>query len=192
MLLVWLIVMIHIHKEGKGKLGMITKVMELGCYETGYAYLITKNSFRSPEDSECERVNNELIPCQNPWSFICGYVSVPSTHPFNRVDHMDSLDDNNILYSIESCIDVHGGLTFGGTIQLLSIAHKDQKVVDFLQKYGNIITDSTWWFGFDFAHFSDTLSIGEANSKKECDRLYKQLKMVEEHGYTRYCAHLSL
>ena len=85
----------------------------------------------------------------------CGYVAIPKNHSFNG-------DNYNEHYNI----DVHGGLTFAGTINGIN---------------------ETWLFGFDAAHLGDATeyinSPGDTFKDvdymaKECESLAKQL--VEE------------
>jgi hypothetical protein len=61
----------------------------------------------------------------------CGYVRVPSTHPFYGKDY-DELGDFDA--------EVHGGLTFAELEPCTD--HEDGQ---------------GWWFGFDFAHLGDEM-----------------------------------
>ena len=58
----------------------------------------------------------------------CGYVRVPSNHPFNGL-HYDSID-----------VSVHGGLTFAN------------------EEYCRLHKDGPgWWLGFDCCHYTDAM-----------------------------------
>src|SRR5438309_4447716 len=81
-----------------------------------------------------------------------GYVAIPKDHPLFGKDYSQSVCDHPGCYkhSIESLINVHGGITYSG---------KDE--------------DGFWWFGFDTAHSSDDPRFGgtvknEAYVEKWC------------------------
>ena len=64
---------------------------------------------------------------------LCGYVSIPSTHPcYGKFENDDLL----------SVIDVHGGITWSRNI------HPKLKV-----------DTGTWWLGFDCGHYGDIVPL---------------------------------
>ena len=65
----------------------------------------------------------------------CGYVAVPKTHLCFGCCYNDP--------DIEINIEVHGGLTFDGPLELPGLP---------------VLTD-LWWFGFDCAHYGDAPDI---------------------------------
>lgn len=99
----------------------------------------------------------------------CGYVGVPKGHPLYGVGYdqetvalkpipsdtpagqrspftlMSMVLKGRIPQSPEMAFDVHGGLTFAGTMD-----HSAIKV--------SVGGEGLWWFGYDCAHFMDALS----------------------------------
>jgi hypothetical protein len=79
-----------------------------------------------------------------------GYVAVPPTHPAYKI-YYDNID-----------IDIHGGLTYS--------------------QYGNgKIAPKDWWvFGFDTAHYNDSLENWPKEAvEAETKRLFSQLLDIE-------------
>ena len=104
---------------------------------------------------KCIVVLNELITpikissMEMKWR--CGYVGVTPKHPLYKKDY--NKVDNLIL--------AHGGLTFSN--------FGDGRVLP---------KDSTWWFGFDCQHFTDTPKIWTFKRvKKEVMELAEQLEL---------------
>jgi hypothetical protein len=69
---------------------------------------------------------------------LCGYVGVPSSHPF----HKRFYDDVPV--------DVHGGLTYSDSCQH---SKDESQGVCHIPEPGS--SDDVWWFGFDCAHLYD-------------------------------------
>jgi len=95
-----------------------------------------------PWDNEPDRVEwrcpDTSFAClmvRNGMGAWCGYVGVPSTHPF----HGDGYDEHYDL-----C--VHGGLTY---------AEACSGRVCHVPEPGE--SDDVWWFGFDCGHWRDTI-----------------------------------
>lgn len=83
--------------------------------------------------------------CNTNW--FCGYVIIPTNHPFYGKDYS------------EINIDVHGGLTYSSDV-------KD---------FDTILMDG-WVFGFDCNHFSDTPEVQNKEfTMSEVEKLAKQL-----------------
>jgi hypothetical protein len=64
----------------------------------------------------------------------CGYVGIPDSHPLHGVSYLHK--HASLGMKPEEKFDVHGGLTFSGTL-----------------KSGN--DPRLWWYGFDCAHAGD-------------------------------------
>ena len=107
----------------------------------------------------------------------CGYVGVPKGSRLNGKDYYISTESENGLSKIEEAInniEVHGGLTFAGTL-----SHREVK-------------DGLWYFGFDCGHCNDlepfifekypSMEHGIYRDKEyvigECKSLAKQLKNI--------------
>ena len=75
-------------------------------------------------DYECRIVRHPVL------GTLCGYVKIPTTHPYHAKNYND-ID-----------IDVHGGLTFGDNLNNVSKAYEIQ-------------LDDGFWLGFDCAHYND-------------------------------------
>jgi len=67
-----------------------------------------------------------------------GYVVIPKSHPFYEKSY-DELND---------IINVHGGLTYAGHINIYSKKHYPELTKDDV---------GSWMIGFDTAHWNDTL-----------------------------------
>lgn len=92
----------------------------------------------------------------------CGYVGVPAGHPLYKVAYTDCVKDSETL---ESLIDIHGGVTF----------------TDFIEDFDE------WFIGFDCAHLGDKTAFwedGVLRSKgyviQECESLSEQIAKLEE------------
>jgi hypothetical protein len=98
--------------------------------------------------------------------YLCGYVGVPSSHPWYSKDY-DECD-----------ADVHGGLTYAAKCKGHICHHSPQDAV---------ANDDVWWLGFDCAHLGD-LSPWESRSRgvyknmayveRECAALASQIRKV--------------
>lgn len=86
-----------------------------------------------PDHVEFEHVGYPCILHRGPVGAWCGYVGIPSTHPFYKKEYNSDLE-----------VDVHGGLTYASECQG-AICHKVAE--------GE--TDDRWWFGFDCSHYGD-------------------------------------
>ena len=83
-----------------------------------------------------------------------GYVAVPPTHPFYRVNYHTDI--------VEFAIDIHGGLTYS--------------------QYGDgENAPKDWWvFGFDTSHYMDNLDKWPKEAvEAETKKLYCQLLNIE-------------
>ena len=109
---------------------------------------------------------------------LCGYVEVPSDHPWHDISYSDCLNDPPCgdgwcSHGPDSKVEVHGGLTFAGD--------------------RDYVVGSGWWFGFDCAHAWDLSprmladgygSYGDQTYRNmgyvrvECKRLAQQLAEV--------------
>jgi hypothetical protein len=99
---------------------------------------------------------------QMPMGFHCGYVGVPSDHPAYGKEYDDAMLGS---------IDVHGGLTYAGTVP-----QKPQSPF--------------WAFGYDCAHSGDAHSALEETDRNvwrdqaychtECEQLAHDLKALSE------------
>ena len=100
------------------------------------------------------KTNKHIPVLQRGWGN--GYVAVPPTHPAYKMDY------NNLMYDIKYNINVHGGLTYSGFAD-----HEHAP-------------DYWWVFGFDTAHFEDTIEKWPKEAvEAETKRLYCQLLDIE-------------
>lgn len=87
---------------------------------------------------EDEATGMACLIVRNGMGALCGYVGVPSDHPWYGKDDVEQADG--------SWVDVHGGLTFSGPCQA------GGKVCHIVEPGGD---DDVWWQGFDCAHSMD-------------------------------------
>mgnify|MGYP001616638723 CR=1 FL=1 len=133
-----------------------------------------KSTWRKGEwDNEPDRVDfiHAKFSCfilRNYLGSWCGYVGVPSNHPYYEKDY-NNLD-----------IDVHGGLTYAGSCNE-SICHIPEEGMP----------DDVWWLGFDTGHYMDicpsiNLTFGDGVYRdmeymiSETKKLAEQLAEVKE------------
>lgn len=79
-----------------------------------------------------------------PMGHLCGYVRIPEVHPWYLKSYSD----------LEDAGDVHGGLTFGGTLN----------------------SAGGYWIGFDCAHSRDLVPNTRYRSDSDCT--YKNIGYV--------------
>jgi hypothetical protein len=98
------------------------------------------------------------LPClivRNWAGVLCGYVGVSKTHRFYEKGYnqcyLDSPCDEDKWcdHSVDSLIDVHGGLTFSDACS----GDPDERSICHLVEPGD--DDKVWWLGFDCGHSSD-------------------------------------
>jgi hypothetical protein len=99
-----------------------------------------------------------LIDAGSPFSWRCGYVGVPKTHPWFGKDYEDEGPIN---------CNVHRGLTYADNTLCVQLYDTD-----------------LWWFGYDCAHSGDGLfSDGDRKTLKfcieQCESLAKQLAQAK-------------
>lgn len=98
---------------------------------------------------------------------LCGYVGVPSGHPWHGVDYDDLSPSPN----------VHGGLTFSDRCQ-----HEADPSKSICHIPGGAETDDVWWLGFDCAHAYDlspglSIAVGQFQGLGDGDR-YRDFSYV--------------
>ena len=95
----------------------------------------------------------------------CGYVKIPENNNLYELGYscnMPYLGYEN--ERIESCFDVHGGITFAGK---------------------NSDLNNDWVLGFDCAHYGDNPIIQDADyTEKECKKLIDQIVALERREKT--------
>lgn len=125
-----------------------------------YRNVINKTTWpRGPWDREPDkkqwRDETTGLPClivRGPSGALCGYVGVPSGHPWHGQDtdsvgtYMPKPDGHDEAWYP----DVHGGLTFSGACQ-----HGDNPAEQICHIPGPGEPDDVWWLGFDCAHYRD-------------------------------------
>ena len=102
-----------------------------------------------------------------PMGHRCGYVGVNASHPLYLVLYDEEIHKG---LTLESEINVHGGLTFSGN-----------RLIDLMN-----VDDTLWYFGFDCAHCCDIPDFDAAlNTFKDNDIIVRRLKfnksLWEEH-----------
>lgn len=125
----------------------------------------------SDEPDEVRWVDAETgFPCvilRNRLGGLCGYVGVPSSHPFHGVNYGScptQCGRRRCGHSPESRLEVHGGLTYSGAYPESGHAMRE-----------------LWWFGFDCTHPGDLApSMVEYGASSECtyrDRAYVEAEV---------------
>ena len=96
----------------------------------------------------------DIFTTSFPSGYYCGYVAIPFSHPYY-----------GIRYQFIDDLDVHGGLTFSGTL--------------------HDIAPDKYLLGFDCGHGGDDIKVqNEDYTLAECKRLVDQLIEVETKEYT--------
>lgn len=121
------------------------------------------------------------LPClivRNRYGALCGYVGVPSGHPW----HGRGYDDVTA--------DVHGGLTFAGPC---SPEEDETSGICHIPAVGE--PDDVWWLGFDCAHAFDATPgmgafVGDQRLPSEFQDVYRDFAYVrgEVEGLARQAA----
>ena len=92
----------------------------------------------------------------------CGYVGIPKEHKAFGIDYytFDAPLENQVIQAVNN-IEVHGGLTYANN----GVAN---------------INDGRWYFGYDCAHYNDTLEKCTLEyCINECENLIEQLKDIK-------------
>lgn len=109
-----------------------------------------------------EKIRNGNFDC----GFANGYVAVPQGHPLWGKSYEVA---NN-------CVDVHGGVTFGG-------AYDKNFVENIIRLSDDEIPEDSWVFGFDTLHFMDnSVNCDETFCRVETMNFLKQLENIGKIG----------
>jgi hypothetical protein len=95
----------------------------------------------------------DCLIVRNRLGALCGYVGVPSEHPWHGVGYSDSPSGKGGFYADdcpETVVNVHGGLTFSDKCD--QDAPEDSGIC---HVPGPGRPADVWWFGFDCAHSGD-------------------------------------
>ena len=117
----------------------------------------------------------------------CGYVGVPSDHPWHGTDYSECLtcgeafcSEHEYTNRPEGRIEVHGGLTFADSCNESGPVESSVCHIPFDGR-----PDDIWWFGFDCAHARDyspgtmaILSLLSAFRGHHDDSVYRTLNYV--------------
>lgn len=130
------------------------------------------NTGPGPWDDEPDREEWRAfgLPClvrRGPSGAWCGYVGLPSSHPYHGVSYSDPLCGHAGCYDHNIDVYVHGGLTYAASCdgdETTGICHVPQEGEE----------DNVWWLGFDCAHAGDLTP--------KHDGLLS--RFATEHGYT--------
>jgi hypothetical protein len=127
----------------------------------------------------------DCLIVRNPVGSLCGYVGIPSNHPWHGKDYNQcTLSPPCVNEEDEYCSEhypayltrVHGGLTFSG---LCSETEDESVGICHVPLPGR--PDDVFWFGFDCAHFDDVMPATSLEdhwrSEKGC---YKTEEYVQE------------
>jgi hypothetical protein len=145
---------------------------------------------RGPWDNEPDKKqwkdDATALPClivRGPSGALCGYVGVPTGHPWHGKDY-DNCD-----------ADCHGGLTYAA-----GCSHHADPAQGICHIPGANEPDDVWWFGFDCAHSGDLTSMSSpeyireryqrrgdvyrdaAYVERECAKLARQAALVAAQG----------
>lgn len=122
---------------------------------------------RGPWDDEPDKIqfadDSTGFPClivRNRHGALCGYVGVPSGHPWHGKGYDDCLlhpVPEGGGYDETAYPDVHGGLTFAGPC-----GHGDDESTGICHKPTPGASDDVWWLGFDCAHAWDYTGMKDA------------------------------
>ena len=95
--------------------------------------------------------------------YYCGYVSVTNTNKLFKCPY--SKVRREVDGSPEDLLECHGGITYSGNATFFPTYPGGKEL---------------WWFGFDCAHYGDTIeNCSLEYVKAECVSLAKQLKAFE-------------
>lgn len=118
---------------------MYSKIVRKEDYK-GFTFVVIKIGHQFPVE------HKSLFLGSDYW--FCGYVNIPQNHPYYHKDY----------YEIYGEIDVHGGLTFSGSLNNID----------------------GYWIGFDCNHYDDNHFVqNEDYTTKECRKLINQLIKVK-------------
>lgn len=100
-----------------------------------------------------ETTGLDCLVVRNRLGALCGYVGIPTTHPWHGISYSHCTKGEHEDYcecSPESLTTVHGGLTYANSCQEDSDPGEG---ICHIPEPGR--PDDVWWFGFDCSHFLD-------------------------------------
>lgn len=116
------------------------------------------------------------LPClivRGPFGALCGYVGVPSTHPWHGKgysanvgecrDTCEGSKEDGYHYNCtpQAMVEVHGGLTFSDAC---ADTTEESQHICHLPDPGE--PDHVWWFGFDCGHSGDACPASDARDRE--------------------------
>lgn len=111
---------------------------------------------------------------RGPSGALCGYVGLPSSHPFHGRGYDEctgGCEETYCEHSVEVMMTVHGGITFADSCDDRAEDHRT--AICHLDEDGGPV----WWFGFDTAHCGDLLPYHSMRRARSGD-VYRDLPYV--------------